>query len=169
MTSPVHSLGKSPLGFALLHFFTLRLNLSVTPGISWLPTFSLGSLRWKGHLFGVLFLEGPVHLYKTIQLQLLFINVWDITLWTVILNNLPWKWKRSSCCFWDCTEVLLQPELLCPGKLLLNSASTGDPHTLKGRSGSVSCVDHFSILWVLLHRTNCLCPPRVTGRSVIWF
>ena len=40
---PVRSLGNSLLAFDLLHFFTARLNLTVLPGISWLPTFSFQS------------------------------------------------------------------------------------------------------------------------------
>ena len=36
----VHSLGKTLLAFALLHFVLPRPNLPVTPCISWLPTFA---------------------------------------------------------------------------------------------------------------------------------
>ena len=50
-----------------------RPNLSVLPGISWLPTFAFQSPMslWKGHLLWVLVLEGLLGLHRTIQLQLL--------------------------------------------------------------------------------------------------
>ena len=40
-------------------------------------------------------------------------------------------------------------------------ASTGDPWTLPGKSGSVSCGVITPFSWVLVHTRFCLCPPRV--------
>ena len=48
-----------------------RPNLPVTPGISWLPTFTFQSPIMKRTYFLVLVLEGLVGLHRTIQLQLL--------------------------------------------------------------------------------------------------
>ena len=70
---PVCCLGKTLLAFALLHFFTLSLNLPATWGISWLPIFAFLSLLMKKTFnFLVLVLEGLVGLHRTIQLQLLW-------------------------------------------------------------------------------------------------
>ena len=53
------------------------------------------------------------------------------------------------------------PGLLPPVPLsLLTHSSAGDPLTLTGRSGSVSC-KVTSLLWVLVHTSCSLCPPRV--------
>ena len=52
-------------------FCTPRPNLPVTPGVSSLPTFAFQSPIMKGHLLGVLVLEGLVGLHRTFQLQLL--------------------------------------------------------------------------------------------------
>ena len=47
-------------------------------------------------------------------------------------------------------------EILCPhSRSLLTHASVGDPQTLKGRSGSVSCEGHCSIPLVLVHLYCC--------------
>ena len=46
-------------------------NMSVTPGISSLPTFAFQSPITKRTYFGVLVLEGLVGLHRTIQFQLL--------------------------------------------------------------------------------------------------
>ena len=54
-------------------------------------------------------------------------------------------------------------------KSLLTCASAGDAHTLKGRSGSVSCGGHCSFPWVLVRTRFCLCPPSISGRCEIWF
>ena len=52
-------------------FCTPRSNLPVTPGISCLPIFTLSTLKWKGHFFGVLVLGDLVGLQRTVQFQLL--------------------------------------------------------------------------------------------------
>ena len=52
-------------------FHTPRPNLPVTPGVSWLPILHSSPLQWRGHLLGVLVLEGLVGIHRTIQLQLL--------------------------------------------------------------------------------------------------
>ena len=46
------------------------------------------------------------------------------------------------------------------GRSLLTYASAEDPHSLTGRSGSLSFGHHCSFPWVLVH-TRCLCPPSV--------
>ena len=43
----------------------------------------------------------------------------------------------------------------------LPTASTGDPPTLAGSFGSVSCGVTAPFLWVLVHARLCLCPPRL--------
>ena len=47
------------------------------------------------------------------------------------------------------------------GKPLLTHASTGDPPTLAGRSGSIPCVVTVPFLCVLVHERYCFCHPRV--------
>ena len=64
--------------------------------------------------------------------------------------------QASQHCYCQCS---------CPrGRPLLTHASAEGPQTLRGRSGSVSCGDHCSFPWVLVHTRFCLCPPRVSGR-----
>ena len=88
-------------------FCTLRPNLPVTPGISWLPTFVFQSLIMKRTSFWVLVLEGLVGLHRTVQLQLLQ------HYWSGHRLGLLWYWveclgneQRSFCHFWDCTQKL---------------------------------------------------------------
>ena len=88
-------------------FCTPRSNLSVTPGISWLPILHSSPLWWKGHLFWVLVLEGLIGLHRNVQLQHLqhhWLGRRLRLLWylMVCLGNE----QRSFCCFWDCTQVL---------------------------------------------------------------
>ena len=47
----------------------------------------------------------------------------------------------------------------CGGPLLTHTP-TGDPPTLAGSFGSVSCGITAPFLWVLVHTRFCLCPPR---------
>ena len=68
---PVCSLVKTLLVFALLHFvlqgqICLLLQVSLN-----FPLLHSSPLWWKGHIFGVLVLEGLVGLHRTIKLQLL--------------------------------------------------------------------------------------------------
>ena len=61
----------------------------------------------------------------------------------------------------------------CPrpcGEPLLTHTSTGDPPTLAGRSGSVSCGVTAPFSWVLVHARFCLCPPKVESllSPVLW-
>ena len=49
----------------------------------------------------------------------------------------------------------------CPcGRPLLTPASTGDPQTLKGRSGSVSCGSHCPFPWILMHTRALFAPSQ---------
>ena len=64
-------------------------------------------LWWKGHLLAVLVLEGLVSLHRIIQLQLLQ------HYWLRHRLGLLWYWmvcfgneQRSSCPFWNCTQVM---------------------------------------------------------------
>ena len=67
---PVHSLGKTLLAFVLLHFVLQgQIYLLLQVSLDFLLLHS-SPLWWKGHLFGVLTLEGLVGLHRTIQLQL---------------------------------------------------------------------------------------------------
>ena len=98
--SPVCSLGKALLAFALLHF--------VLQGqIFLLLQVSLDFLLWKGHLFWVLVPEGLVGLHRTVQLQLLQHYLLGYR------RGLLWHWmvglgheQRSFYHFWDCIQVL---------------------------------------------------------------
>ena len=67
---PVHSLGKTLLAFDLLHFVHQGQTFLL---LRYLLTsyFCMPVPWWKGHLFGVLVLEGLVGIHWTIQLQLL--------------------------------------------------------------------------------------------------
>ena len=59
----------------------------------------------------------------------------------------------------------------CPqGEPLLTHTSTGDPPTLAGRSGSVSCGVTASFPWVLVRTRFCLYPPRLESLCypVLW-
>ena len=69
---PVVSLGKIGKLWPA-SFCTVRPNLPVTPGVSWLPTFAFQSpiMKRTFFFFLVLVLEGLVGLYRTVQLQLL--------------------------------------------------------------------------------------------------
>ena len=104
---PVHSLGKTLLAFALLHFVLqgqIRLLLQVSLDFLFLHS---TPLWWKGHLFWVLVLEGLVGFQRTIQLQLLQQYLLGNRLgllwyWMVCLENK----QRSFSHFWDCTQVL---------------------------------------------------------------
>ena len=73
----------------------------------------------------------------------------------------------------DLQEVLLKvplPGLLLPvppsrSKPLLIHTSTGDPPTLAGRSGSVSCGVTAPFPWVLVHARFCFCLSTVKSVS----
>ena len=109
---PVWSLGKTRLVFALFHsVFQICLLFQVF--LDFLLLLS-SPLRWKGHLFGVLVLEGLVGLHRAIQLQVLQ-HYWSghrfglLWYWIVCLGN-----KQSSFCrFLDCTQILHFRLTLC--------------------------------------------------------
>ena len=104
---PVHSLGKTLLAFALLHFVLHgQTCLLVQVSLDFLLWHFI-PLWWKGHLFLVLVLKGLVGLHRTVQLQLLQ------HYWLGQRLGLLWYWmvclgsqQRSFCHFWDCTQVL---------------------------------------------------------------
>ena len=86
-------------------FCTPRLNLPVTPDISWLPTFAFQSPMMKRTSFLALVLKGLVGLHRTMQL------LWH--LWLEHGLRLLWYWmvcfgneQRAFCCFWDFNQVL---------------------------------------------------------------
>ena len=88
-------------------FCNPRPNLPVTPGISDSLLVHSSPLKWKGHLFWVLVLEGLVGLHRTVQLQLFKHyrsghRLGLLWYWMVCLGNE----QRSFCCFWDCIQVL---------------------------------------------------------------
>ena len=107
---PVHSLGKTLLAFALLHFIfqgQICLLLQLSLDFLFLHSSPLWNARWKGHLLWVLILEGLVHHHRTVQLQLLQ------HYWLGLRLGLLWYWmvclghkQRSFCHFWDCIQVL---------------------------------------------------------------
>ena len=83
----MHSLGKTLLAFALLHSILPRLNLPVTPGISWLPTFAFQSPIMKRTSFGGVS-SSLVGLRRTVQLQLLQL----LTGWGIDLDYCDIEW-----------------------------------------------------------------------------
>ena len=104
---PVHSLGKTLLAFALLHFVLQdQIYLLLLVSFDFLLLYT-SLLWWKGHLFGVLVLEGLIGLHRLVPLQLLQ------HYWLGHRLELPWYWmvclgneQRSFCCFWNCIQVL---------------------------------------------------------------
>ena len=102
---PVCSLGKTLLAFTLLHFVLQgQICLLLQVSLDFLLLHS-SSLWWKGHLFGVLVLEGLVGLHRTVKLLQQY--------WSGHRLELPWycmvclgNGQRSFCCFWDCIHVL---------------------------------------------------------------
>ena len=104
---PVHSLGKTLLAFALLHFVLQgQTCLLLQVSLDFLLLHS-SPLWWKGLLFLVLVLEGLVGLCRTVPLQLLQ-HYWLghrlglLWCWRVCLGNE----QRLFCHFWDSTQVL---------------------------------------------------------------
>ena len=104
---PVHSLGQTLLAFALLYFVLQgQICLLLQVSLDFLLLHS-SPWWWKGHLFGVLVLEGLVGLHRTIQLQLLQNYLLSHRLgllwyWMVCLGNE----QRLFCHFWDCIQIL---------------------------------------------------------------
>ena len=97
-----HSISLCPASFC-----TPRENLLVTPGVSWFPTFAFQSPIMKATYFLGVNSKNLVGLHRTIQLQPLQHYLLGHRL------GLPWYWmvclgneQRSSCCFWDCIQVL---------------------------------------------------------------
>ena len=89
-------------------FCTLRPNLPVTPGVSWLPTFAFQSPIIKRYLFCVLVLKGLVGLHRAIQLQILQ------RYWLGHRLGLPWYWmvclgneQKSFCRFWIASKYCI--------------------------------------------------------------
>ena len=99
-----HSLGKTLLAFALLHFVLQgQICLLLHVSLDFLLLHS-SPLWWKGHLLWVLVLEGLVS-HRTVQLQLLQ-HYWLghrlglLWYWMVCLRNE----QRSFCHFWDASK-----------------------------------------------------------------
>ena len=106
---PVHSLSKTLLVFALLHFvLQSQTFLLLQVFLDFLLLYS-SPLWWKGPILGVLVLEGLLGLHRTIQLQLLQ-HYWSghrlglLWYWMVCLGNE----QRSFCYFSGCIQVLKQ-------------------------------------------------------------
>ena len=104
---PVHSLGKTLLDFALLHFVLQRQTCLLLQLPLDLLLLHFSPPWWKGHLFWVLVLESLVGLHRTVQFQLLQCywlghRLGLLWYWTVCLGNE----QRSFYHFWDCTQVL---------------------------------------------------------------
>ena len=103
---PVHSLGKILLAFALLYsVFQGQISLLFQVFLDFLLLYS-SFLKWKGHIFWVLVLKGPIGLRRTVQLQLLqHYLLWHrlglLWYWMVCLGNE----QRSFCRFCDCIQV----------------------------------------------------------------
>ena len=77
---PVPSLGKTLLAFALLHSVLQgQICLLLQVFLDFLLLHS-SPLKWKGHVFWVLVLEGLIGLHRTIQLSFFIIPGWGIDL-----------------------------------------------------------------------------------------
>ena len=104
---PVCSLGKALLAFKLLNFVLQgQICLLLQVSLDFLLLHSC-PLWWKGHLLGLLVLDGLVGLHRMVQLQPLR------HYWFGHWLGLLWYWmvclgikQRSFCCFWDCTQIL---------------------------------------------------------------
>ena len=68
---PVHSHGKTLLAFALLHSVLQGQICQLLQVFLDFLFLHSSPVKWKGHLFGVLVLEGLVGLQRTVQIQLL--------------------------------------------------------------------------------------------------
>ena len=95
---PVHSLGKTLLAFALLHFVFPRPNLPVTPGISWLPTFAFQSpvMKRKSLFFDVSSRRSCWSSWNHSTSVSLALVIGAQTWITVMLNGLSWKWTEIT-------------------------------------------------------------------------
>ena len=104
---PVCSLSKTLLAFVLLHSVLQgQICLLLQVFLDFLLLHS-SLLWWKGHILGMLVLEGLLGLHRTIQRQLLQCY------WSGHRLGLLWYWmvclgnkQRSSCHFWNCILVL---------------------------------------------------------------
>ena len=104
---PVYSLGRTLLAFVLLHSVLQDQICLLLQVFLKLLLLHSSPPSWKGHILGVLILEGLVGLHRTIQPQLLQ------HYWSGHRLGLPWYWmvclrdeQRSFYCFWDCIQVL---------------------------------------------------------------
>ena len=103
---PVHSLGKTLLAFALLHFVLQgQICLLLQVSFDFLLLHS-SPLWWKGHPFWVLVLEGLVGPHWTVQFQLLQHTGWGIDFDYCDIQWFALETKRSFCRFWGYTQVL---------------------------------------------------------------
>ena len=101
-----HSLGRTLSAFCPASICTPRPNLPVTPGVSWLLTFTFQSPIMKRTYFGGVNSKCLVSLHRTIQLRF-----FSITGWGIGLDHRDIEWvslgtNRSFCRFWDCIQVL---------------------------------------------------------------
>ena len=130
-------------------FHIPRPNLPVTPGVSWLPTFTFQSPVIKGHLFWVLVLKGLVGLYRTVQLQLLQ-HYWLghrlglLWYWMVCLGNE----QRSFCRFWDCIQALSAEFQLSHSKSWISDSFVDHDGYSISSEGFLPAVVDITVIWV---------------------
>ena len=95
---------QNSVSLCLVSFCTLRPDLPVTPGISWLPTFAFQSPMMRRTPFCGVSLEHLLGLHRIAQL------LWHLWLghklgllgcWMAHLGNK----LRSFCPFWNCTQI----------------------------------------------------------------
>ena len=121
-------------------FCTPRPNLTVTRGVSWLPTFALQFPRIKKTSFLVLILEGLVGLQRTVQLQLL---------------QRYWLGRRLGWCHieWVAVEtdrghsVILQT---APKHCTSDSFADHDGYSTSSK-GFLPTVGDIMVIWVKIH------------------
>ena len=123
---PVHSLGKSLLAFALLHFVLQgQICLLLQVSLDFLLLHS--TPRWcTGHLFWVLVLEGLLGLHRTVQLQLLQ-HYWLghrlglLWYWMVCLGNEQRSFLSFLRLHWSTAFQTLLLTMMAPSFLLRDS------------------------------------------------
>ena len=93
---------KNSVSLCPVSFYTLRPNLPVTPGISWLTTFAFQSPVMKRTSFFGVSLES---FQRTIQLHLLWHQCFGNILGLLWCWMVSLKTNRSSCCFWDWFQI----------------------------------------------------------------
>ena len=98
---------QNPVSLCPTSFCTPRPNLPVTPGISWLPTFTFQSPMMNKTAFLGVSSEGLVGLHRMVQLQLLQCYWLGHRLGYCVIEWFGLETNRSFCRFWDCMKYCI--------------------------------------------------------------